>query len=498
MRIKPVVAIAFAAVLLASINASAASSAPLARDASAVLKRASEAMGASVLDSLRYAAEGVGWTYGQSFTPGTAWPKITVHAQQRTINYASASMREEITLSRAEPKGGGGYPPTARQTNDQFVSGQHAWNQAGGNPQPGPRFINDRIHQLWITPHGAVKSALRNKATVVGGGANGRGPAMVAFTEPGRFHARVFINADNVVERVETTVADTVTGEVAAVTRYSGYGKHGTVLFPSRIEQSISGFPTLDVRVTSVEPNALADIAVPDSVRTAREIVTVEEVADGVWFLSGGSHNSVAIRMRDYMILVESPLNDARAVAVVEQVLKLGAGRPIRYAINTHQHYDHSGGVRMAAAVGATIVTHASNVGWYEKAFATPNTIVPDLLTQSKRKARVVGVPAGNASELTVIHDGERRVELLPILGSVHNDAFLMVWLPKERLLIEGDAYTPGPPGAPPPQIPNPNSVNLVENIERADLDVGRILPLHGRISTGDELLTAVRRLPRR
>ena len=150
------------------------------------------------------------------------------------------------------------------------------------------------------------------------------------------------------------------------------------------------------------------------------------------------------------------------------------------------------------AAVGATIVTHASNVGWYEKAFATPNTIVPDLLTQSKRKARVVGVPAGNASELTVIHDGERRVELLPILGSVHNDAFLMVWLPKERLLIEGDAYTPGPPGAPPPQIPNPNSVNLVENIERADLDVGRILPLHGRISTGDELLTAVRRLPRR
>ena len=498
MRIKSVVAIAFAAVLLVSINASAASSAPLARDASAVLNRASETMGASALGSLRYAAEGSGWTYGQSFTPGTAWPKITVHAQQRTINYASASMHEEITLSRAEPKGGGGYPPAARQTNDQFVSGQYAWNQAGGNPQPGPRFINDRIHQLWITPHGAVKSALRNKATVVGGGANGRGPAMVAFTEPGRFHARVFINADNVVERVETTVADMVTGEVAAVTRYSGYGKHGTVLFPSRIEQSISGFPTLDVRVTSVEPNALADIAVPDSVRTAREIVTVEEVADGVWFLSGGSHNSVAIRMRDYMILVESPLNDARAVAVVEQVLKLGAGRPIRYAINTHQHYDHSGGVRMAAAVGATIVTHASNVGWYEKAFATPNTIAADLLTQSKRKARVVGVPAGNASELTVIYDGERRVELLPILGSVHNDAFLMVWLPKERLLIEADAYTPGPPGAPPPQIPNPNSVNLVENIERADLDVGRILPLHGRIATGDELLTAVRRLPRR
>ena len=208
MRIDQTAAVVFAAAMLVGVNAgdawsakSAVEARPHARDATAVLERASETMGASALDSLRYATEGSGWTYGQSFAPGTAWPKITVHAQQRTINYATASMREEITLSRAEPKGGGGYPPAARQTNDQFVSGQYAWNQAGGNPQPGPRFISDRIHQLWITPHGAVKAALRNQATVVGGGANGRGPAMVAFTEPGRFHARVFINADNVVER---------------------------------------------------------------------------------------------------------------------------------------------------------------------------------------------------------------------------------------------------------------------------------------------------------
>ena len=509
MRNVRVFAVALVAMVLAGPSVGdarsagkAAAAGPPAHDATAVLERVSQTMGASALGSLRYAAEGVGWTYGQSFTPGAAWPKITIHAQQRTINYVTASMREEITLSRAEPKGGGGYPQAARQTSDQFLSGQHAWNQAGGNPQPGPRFVNDRIHQLWITPHGAVKAALRNKATVVGGGANGRGPAMLAFIEPGRFHARLFINADNLVERVETIIADTVTGEVATVTRYGGYGRHVTVLFPSRIQQSIGGFPTLDVRVTAVEPNVPADIAVPDTVRNARETVTAEEVAEGVWFLAGGSHNSVAIRMRDYMILVEAPLNDGRMMPVVEQVLKLGAGRPIRYAINTHQHYDHSGGVRMAVALGATIVTHASNVGWYEKAFATPNTIAPDLLTQSRRKARVVGIGGGAAGagtpERTVIDDGERRVELLPILDSVHNDAFLMVWLPKERLLIEADAYTPGAAGAPPPQPPTPNSVNLVENIERAGLDVGRILPLHGRIASGDELMSAAGRVPRR
>src|SRR5207244_7488434 len=42
--------------------------------------------------------------------------------------------------------------------------------------------------------------------------------------------------------------------------------------------------------------------------------VTSQMVADGVWFLSGGSHNSVLIEMKDHLILVESPINDDRAV----------------------------------------------------------------------------------------------------------------------------------------------------------------------------------------
>src|SRR5262245_26972401 len=72
------------------------------------LKRSSDAMGASNLQSLRYATEGTGWTFGQAYTPGTAWPRITVHSQIRTIDYANGAMREEFTLSRAEPRGGGG------------------------------------------------------------------------------------------------------------------------------------------------------------------------------------------------------------------------------------------------------------------------------------------------------------------------------------------------------------------------------------------------------
>lgn len=72
----------------------------------------------------------------------------------------------------------------------------------------------------------------------------------------------------------------------------------------------------------------------------------------------------------------------------------------------------------------------------------------------------------------------------------------MMVWLPKERLLVEADAYTPGAPNTPPPPQPNANNLNLVNNIDRLKLNPERILPLHGRMAAVSELYTAVGRRP--
>ena len=70
----------------------------------------------------------------------------------------------------------------------------------------------------------------------------------------------------------------------------------------------------------------------------------------------------------------------------------------------------------------------------------------------------------------------------------------MMVYLPREKILIEADAFTPGPPNTPPPAKPNELSVNLLHNMERLNLQVEQILPLHGRMVTVTELYAAVRR----
>jgi glyoxylase-like metal-dependent hydrolase (beta-lactamase superfamily II) len=462
----------------ALLTAACASSPPSAAD---VLARASQAMGAGQLKSLRYAGEGEGFAFGQAFLPNGAWPKITYHSVVRTVDYEAGAMRDEVVLSRAEPRGGGGYPISGQQRNDQFVSGEIAWNVAGGNVAPGPRFVADRVHQLWITPHGALMAAQRYNASVKAGEG---GAQVLSFTQPGRYRAAVTVSAEGLVMQVDSTFPDPVLGDTQQVTSYSDYRDFNGVKFPTRVRQASGGYPVLDLTVKEVQANApVTALAVPDAARNQAERVTSDKVADGVWFIAGGSHNSVAIEMADHLILVETPLNDARTQAVIEHVKGLAPGKPIRYAVNSHQHFDHSGGVRAAVAEGATIVTQAANVPYFERVLAQPNALRPDRLAQAGKAARLQGVP-----EQAVLADATRSVELHRITGSVHNDSFLMIYLPKEKLLIEADAYTPLPPNTPPPATPNPLNLNLIGNIERLQLAVDRILPLHGRVVPVAEL----------
>ena len=476
--------------LLLAIAATLGACATPPETANDVLARASTAMGAGNLKTLRYSGEGSGTTFGQAYLTGGAWPKVTYHSVVRSIDYEAAAMREEIVLSRAEPQGGGGYPLSGQQRNDQYLSGEIAWNLAGTNVAPGPRFVADRIHQLWITPHGVLKAAARYNASLQ---RQADGSSLVSFTQPGRYSAAVSVAADGLVTQVDSTVPDPVLGDTKAVTQYSDYRDVGGIKFPMRVRQSIGGFPTLDLAVKEVQPNAAVALVVPDAARNQGERVVSEKVADGVWFVGGGSHNSVAIEMADHLVLVEAPLNDARTGAVIDAVKALAPGKPIRFVINSHQHFDHSGGLRAAVAEGATIVTQASNVPYFESVFKQPNSLRPDRLAQAGKPARIQGV-----SDKALMSDATRTIELHRIAGSAHTESFLMVYLPKEKILVEADVFTPGPPNTPPPAVPNAYHLSLIDNLARLKLDVDLILPLHGRVVPARELYAAAGKTPPR
>lgn len=74
--------------------------------------------------------------------------------------------------------------------------------------------------------------------------------------------------------------------------------------------------------------------------------------------------------------------------------------------------------------------------------------------------------------------------------------SLLMAYLPKERMLIQADTFTPPPANTPPPVPPASFAVNLADNITRRGLNVDRLLPLHGRIVPLADLYRAIGRAP--
>ena len=201
-----------------------------------------------------------------------------------------------------------------------------------------------------------------------------------------------------------------------------------------------------------------------------------------------GQHHSVAVEFGDHVVVVEGPQNDARANAVIDAVKTAIPNKPIRYVVNTHHHFDHSGGLRAFVAEGATVITQAQATSYFEQVWANPHTVNPDRLAQSSRQPVIEGV-----DERRVLSDrGTRSLELHRLQDSNHADTMLVAYLPAERILIEADVYSPAPPNAPPPASAHPESVNLYNNIERLQLDVAQIVPIHGRVVTLDDLRAAI------
>ena len=445
------------------------------QEAKTVLDGVSKAMGE--VQSLQYSGSGAFFALGQSFAPGEPWPRFGLKSYTRTIDYETPALRDEVVRAEGDPVArGGGLPIPGGQRLTTAVSGTLAWGQLGEGPvNPAPAAVGDRLYQLWLTPHGVIKAALKHNATAQAQEEGGK-KTTISFTVPGRFKVRAVVNENNLVEKVESWNTNPVLGDMLTETVYADYKDFAGVRFPTKITQKQGGFPTLDLTISEVTANASANIQPPDNVRQATIKVEADKVAEGVWYLTGGTHHSALVEMSDHLVVIEGPQDDARAAAVIAEVKKLAPNKPIKYVVNTHHHFDHAGGLGAFAAEGATIITHDSDKGFLEQSLAAPRSIHPDKLAQSGKKATVEGMP-----DKRVLSDATHSVELYRIQGNTHADGLIMAYLPKEKLLVEADLYTPAPPNTAPPAQPNPASVNLYDNIERLNLAVDQILPLHGR-----------------
>jgi hypothetical protein len=509
-------------------------------DARAALMAATKAMGGENLKTIEYSGGGWSSLIGQTYGLDEDWPRFEVANYVRQIDYDAKWSREDYVRRQ------GMYPTLGRVPMPEtkvtaITSGgvaSYAWDIQDGKPVPftslylhGVPYADIRQLEIALTPHGALKAGLEAKdATAItmpivgmsdfGVSQGGRKVTIVSFSLLGKYKMNVTITDQNLVELVDTWFPNPVYGDMDYEMRYTDYKDFGGVKFPMRFHVH-QGDPRLnpahnyyDFAMKDVKPNApVMTMPVPDAVRTATVApprVESQKLADGVWFLGGGSHNSMLVEFKDWVVVADAPNNEARSLAVMAEVNKLVPGKQIRYVINTHHHMDHAGGLRTYLSQGTTIVTHESNKQYYLDIlfYPAPRTLQPDrfflynpMYWVSRRPApiqTVSGEPRSTAA--WGVSDANHGLQVYKVedfsyeLGDgsfrqgSHSEDMLMVFLPKEKILFNADLYSPQAPGASAPQ-PTAATKTLRQMIVKEKLDVAQHVPTHGRVGTNDEFM---------
>ena len=236
--------------------------------------------------------------------------------------------------------------------------------------------------------------------------------------------------------------------------------------------------------------------------------------AVGTGKLAVGCNASIIINTDD-VIVVDSHISPAAGWALVEE-LKTITPKPIRYVVNTHFHFDHVHGNQVfppdVEIIGHqftrdAIVAGKSRSGRSYDAFigGIPDQIAKlkgqiettadaqeriklqeQLAVQENYKKATDAVtpvpPSVTMTETMTLYRGGREIRLL-YLGRGHTGGDIVVFLPKERVLMTGDLLTAGTSyiGDGYPQ----EWIATLDRVKALDFDV--ILPGHGQAFRGTE-----------
>jgi cyclase len=250
----------------------------------------------------------------------------------------------------------------------------------------------------------------------------------------------------------------------------------------------------------------------------AEDDFTLVKVADGVYAAiakSGGlaSGNAGFIVGDDGVVVFDTfltPVAVEELIDVIESQTKL----PIKFAVNSHYHLDHTGGNQVFAARGVPIVAHAKLTEWE----TTKNRrFLPATEELQKRRAdlakQLADIPADQADKraplerqlrrtdvmLTIkltnpmvtfsagmvhLYLGKREVVLFTLPG--HTGGDVLAYLPDANVLFTGDMGW---------RKTLPNLIDATVNDWIPSLDkllsqypTAKFIPGHGEVATADDM----------
>lgn len=212
----------------------------------------------------------------------------------------------------------------------------------------------------------------------------------------------------------------------------------------------------------------------------------VEEIAPGVFSrqIEYGSTNQTFIVFNEYVVVFDP--GEAHEAAGLMQAIRVLTDLPVRYAISSHFHPDHSFGISFFENEGAEAIASASGKTDYE--------IWARLLFERRRGRQAAGFKGLEYPRFTyidqplILDDGNQRMEIRHY-GHGHTSADLVAWLPQHGVLLVADVSNNGPIA-----LASSNVSSWIDVLAQLEaLPVRIVVPGHGQRG-GRELIGKNRR----
>jgi len=180
----------------------------------------------------------------------------------------------------------------------------------------------------------------------------------------------------------------------------------------------------------------IPDLAAPDGMAggesNSREL-EVTQAGEGIWYISSGT---TVVEFADHLLAFELGGfgYDDETLPVIELARSLVPGKPLTHYIASHQHDDHSSGLRTALAEGLTVISHRGNEDMFREIASRPAPNYPDALHRDPQPLRFTAV-----DDHLRIEDGKRTLDIYHVVSHNHMANALFAYDPDSRTMIAAD-----------------------------------------------------------
>ena len=326
---------------------------------------------------------------------------------------------------------------------------------------------------------------------------NGRKHQVVTFVMTDGSQIAMWVDANSkLLSKYEIMFSDPLIGDRASSVVYGPYSAKGNTKVPAGFDLIQDGEPITKFKYTDVTFNSKLDdqlfepkkdgfVAVKAAPPGGPE--AVNKLADGVLLLeniAGPNQNMLAVEFKDYILVVEAPGTSAGTATALTKIKEALPGKPVRYVVPTHHHGDHIGGLRTLIAEGATVVTTPGN-RWVIEAESTAP--IKDALARNPRKAKIETIQ----NKKRVFEDGTQTVEIIDVGPNSHATEMLVAYLPKQKLLFQGDLFIV-PLNDAPVGPAQQTTIDFAKRVKELGLQIDRVAGVHGKVATWPQVEQAV------